>query len=88
MDNPRQPPAVTDAAVVPWYRVPLVWFAIVLMGAILAGCIHFIVLSIDHADPAVSTGETVMRMPTSAAPAPAQSTRSEPARPADAARTP
>lgn len=31
----------------PWYRVPLLWFAIALFIAMLAACVHLILISSD-----------------------------------------
>lgn len=37
----------------PWYHVPLLWFALVLLLAIIAACIHMVLFSIQHQDPAL-----------------------------------
>lgn len=51
-----------------WYRVPFVWFAIALFLAILAACVHLIVISIEADDPSVleREHERVFRVPAAA----------------------
>lgn len=52
-----------------WYRQPIVWLAIALFAAIVAGCISMIVLGARHADePLPGVGEQVFKVPVSRPP--------------------
>jgi hypothetical protein len=51
---------------VAWYRVPLVWFALLLFVGILGACIHLVVLSSRHVDAEIPHGERVFRVPAAA----------------------
>lgn len=62
----KQAPA-TEPGTTAWYRVPLVWFVLLLLVAILGACIHLVVLSSRHVDPEIPHGERVFRIPASAA---------------------
>jgi hypothetical protein len=44
---PTSPPRNNRTVPTPWYRVPLLWFAIVLFIVILAACVHLILISSD-----------------------------------------
>lgn len=46
-------PKQTESRPPPWYRVPFVWFVIVLLLATLAAAIHLIVISIEAEDTSV-----------------------------------
>lgn len=52
----------------PWHRQPLLWFAIVLLAAILAGCIGMIVLGARYADEPLPAGEQVFKVPATQTP--------------------
>lgn len=62
----RRQPEATDPVAVAWYRVPLVWFALLLFACMLAACIHLIVLSSRHVDLELAHGERVFRVPAAA----------------------
>ncbi|MFT3791531.1 MAG: hypothetical protein QM741_10710 [Rudaea sp.] len=52
-----------------WHRQPVVWLAIALFAAIVAGCISMIVLGARHADePLPNVGEQVFKVPVSRPP--------------------
>lgn len=68
--NPSTAPAARHDA---WYRQPILWLALVLMLAIIAGCISMIVLGVRHADEAVPVrGEAVFKVPSAQATTPAK----------------
>lgn len=48
-----------------WYRQPVLWLAIVLLLAVIAGCVSMIVLGARHADePVPVAGDPVFKVPT------------------------
>lgn len=52
-----------------WFRQPVIWLAIALFAAIVAGCISMIVLGARHADePLPGVGEQVFKVPVSRPP--------------------
>ncbi len=76
------------AAAVDWHDVPVLWLAIALFAASLAGCVLMIVLGARHVDVALPTaGGEIMKMPLARAPPASQpGNLSDEGRPRDGAR--
>lgn len=58
-------PGSVAASAGQWYRQPVLWLAIALLLAIVAGCVSMIVLGARHADePVPVAGDPVFKVPT------------------------
>ena len=71
--TPRPNPPATKP--LPWYRVPFVWFVIVLLLATLAAAAHLIVISLDGYEPSTLEPQHERLFKVPAAPEPAKNKR-------------